>query len=197
MTVHADAKAAQGPGPDTFDQGSGSDTCDEAQFKEGLAKLRLKRVGAYVRSDREAAKISKTTDEKRKYREKQRAKGLGQYPVELPYDEDARYTVYAVAKAIVADKENNNNVRSTILSVVSSAPLLELAQLLIASGMDASSIIELVKRGDLAKIAANHRHQRVLQGQALLVRGGVPPTGIAGALKIVATGEKEDPALAA
>jgi hypothetical protein len=58
-----------------------------------------------------------------------------------------------VAQALVADKENSKNVRSIILSVVSSAALLELAELVIVSGMDATSITELIKRGDMAKVA--------------------------------------------
>lgn len=32
MTVHAGAKATQGPDSDSFDQGSGSGTYDESQF---------------------------------------------------------------------------------------------------------------------------------------------------------------------
>ena len=156
MTVHAGAKATQGPGPDTFDQGSGSDTCDEAQFKEGIAKLRLKRVNAYVRIPREKKEVSEAAKEKQEYRAKRKAQGFGQYVVEVPEDEDAKDTVYAVAQAIVADKDNSKHVRSIILSVVSSEALLEFAQLLIVSGMDASPIIELIRRGDLARIAAIH-----------------------------------------
>jgi hypothetical protein len=62
--------------------------------------------------------------------------------------------VYAVAQAIVDDKEDTKNIRSIISTVVSSPALLELCQLLSASGVDVSSIVELIERGDLTKIAA-------------------------------------------
>jgi len=156
MTVNAGVKATFERGPDTFDQGSGLDTCDESQFKEKVAELGLQKTNAYVRVARLKKKVSEMAETKRKYRAQRKKDGFGQYVVEVPEQEDAKNTVYAVAQALVADKDNSRNVRSTIRSVVSSAALLELAQLLIVSGVDASSIIELIKRGDLAKIAAIH-----------------------------------------
>jgi hypothetical protein len=69
-------------------------------------------------------------------------------------DEDAKRTVYAVAQAIVDDKENTKNIRSIILSVVSNPTLLELAQFLSTSGVDAASIVDQIERGDLTKVAA-------------------------------------------
>ncbi|WGD50270.1 hypothetical protein QA641_32375 [Bradyrhizobium sp. CB1650] len=162
MTIHAGAEATSERGPDTFDRGSGSDTCDESQFEEKLAELSLKRVNAYVRDARGKKKVSKAAEDKRKYRARRKAEGFDQYVVEVPEDEAAKDTVYAVAQALVADKENSNNARSTILSVISSAPVFELVQLLIALGMDALSIIELIQRGDLAKMAAIHAARPML-----------------------------------
>ena len=154
MTVHAGAKATQGPDSDSFDQGSGSGTCDESQFNRKAAKLGLKRVSAYVRIAGGKKQVSDAARAKREYRARRKAEGFEQYVVEVP--KEAKDAVYEVAQALVADKDNNKNVRSTILSVVSSAPLLELSQLLIAMGMDASAVLELVKRGDLVNIAVIH-----------------------------------------
>lgn len=154
MTVHADAEEASKRGPDTYDQGSGSDTCDESQFDEKAAELGLEPMKAYVRVARGKKKISEAAKAKREYRARRKAEGFEQYVVEVP--EEAKDAVYEVAQAFVADKTNSKNVRSTILSVISSEALLELTQLLIASGVDASSIIELIGRGDLAKMAAIH-----------------------------------------
>lgn len=156
MTIHTGAVATSESDPDTFDQGLRTGSCDQSQFSEKLAELGLKRINAYVRVARADAKISKATEDKRRYREQQKAKGIGQYPVEVPYDEDARHAVYAVAKAIVADKDNTKNVRSTILSVASSAALLELVQLLSASQVDLLSIVGMIERGDLVKLDAIH-----------------------------------------
>ncbi|WP_245508680.1 hypothetical protein [Bradyrhizobium zhanjiangense] len=152
MTVHADADQASGPGPDTFDQGSGSDTFDDSQFDEKAAKLGLEPMKAYVRVAHAKKKISDAAKAKREYRARRKAEGFEQYVVEVP--KDAKDAVYEVAQAFVADKDNRKNVRSTILSVVSSEALLDLIQLLIESGVDSSSIIELIKPGDLAKMAA-------------------------------------------
>jgi len=156
MRVHVGAQATSKPGPDAADDGPGSDTCDEAQFDEKVAELGLERTTAYVRVARAKRKVSDAATKKREYRAERKAKGFEQYVVEVPRDQEAKDTVYAVAQAIVADQKDSKNLRSTILSVVSSESLLELAQLLIASGVDASSIIELIKRGDLARIAAIH-----------------------------------------
>jgi len=156
MTVDAGAKAAFERGPETFDQGPGSNDRDESQFKEKVAELGLEPTTAYVRVARRKKQVSEAAEAKRKYRAQRKKDGFGQYVVEVPEQEEAKNTVYAVAQALVADRDNSRNVRATILSVVSSAALLELAQLLIVSGVDASSIIELIKRGDLAKIAAIH-----------------------------------------
>ena len=154
MTVHAGAEATSDHGPDTFDPGSGTDTCDETKFKDKLAELGLKPVKAYVRVAGEKKKLSQAAQAKREYRARRKAEGFGQYVVEVPEDDDAKQTVYAVAQAIVDDKENSKNLRSIIRSVVSSAPLLDLCQLLIASGMAPSSIIERIERGDFAKVSA-------------------------------------------
>lgn len=162
MATHAGAKATSGNDHDTFDEGSGSDPCDESQFNEKLAEWGLEPVDAYVRVAHGKKKVSKAAEDKRKYRAQRKAQGFGQYLVEVPTDEDAKRTVYAVAQAIVDDKDNSKNVRSIILSVVSSAALLELAQLLSTSEVDVSSIVELIERGDLAKIAAIHTARPVL-----------------------------------
>ena len=117
---------------------------------------------AYIRVAREKKKVSAAAKAKREYRARRKAEGFEQYVVEVPDKEDAKSTVYAVAQALVADKDNSNNIRSTILSVVSSPTLLELAYVFIVSGVDASSIIELIKRGDLAKMAAIHKARPTL-----------------------------------
>lgn len=152
MTVHADAEEASGPGPDTFDQGAGSDACDETQFDEKVAELGLEPMKAYVRVARGKKEISEAAEAKRKYRARRKAEGFEQYVVEVP--KEAKDAVYEVARAFVADKTNSKNVRSTVLSVASSETLLELVQFFIDPGVDASSIIELIRRGDLAKTAA-------------------------------------------
>jgi hypothetical protein len=154
MTVDAGAEATSGSGPDTSGAGVGSDTCDESEFKKKVAGLGLEGVLAYVPVKRKKAKLSEAAENKRTYRAQRKAQGFGQYVVEIPEDEEAKNTVYAVAKPIEADKDNTNSIRSTILSFVSCAALLELAQLLSASEVDVSSIIELIARGDLATITA-------------------------------------------
>ncbi|MBR0851689.1 hypothetical protein JQ543_28390 [Bradyrhizobium diazoefficiens] len=155
MTVHSGDEAASERGSDTFDQGSGSDTFDESQFDEKVAEWGLKPTKAYILVARGKKKeASQATKDKREYRAKRKKEGFRQYVVEVP--EDAKRTVYAVAQALVADKEDNKHVRSTILSVVSSEALLELAGLIVASGVDATSVIELFERGDFAKVAAIH-----------------------------------------
>lgn len=156
MTVHAGADATSKPGPDTVGHGPDSDTYDEAQFDEKVAELGLERTTAYVRVVRAKKKVSDAAAKKREYRAERKAKGFEQYVVEVPIDQEAKDTVYAVAKAIVDDQKDSKKLRSTILSVVSSEALLELAQLLIASGLEPSSIMEMIERGDLAKIDAIH-----------------------------------------
>jgi len=156
MTSHTGAQTSSKIGRDAFDEHSGSDLGDESQFNEKVAELGLEPTKAYIRVARVKKEVSQAAIDKRKYRAQRKAQGFEQYVVEVPKDEDAKCTVYAVAQAIAADKDNSKHVRSIVLSVVSSEALLELTQLLIASGMDASSIIELIKRGDLGKMAAIH-----------------------------------------
>ncbi|MET4482042.1 hypothetical protein ABIB66_006604 [Bradyrhizobium sp. F1.13.3] len=86
---------------------------------------------------------------KRKYRAKRKDAGFVQYVVEVPVDDDAKRTVYAVAQAIVDDKNNTKNIRSIISTVVSDPALLALCHLLSSSGVEVSSTIELIERGDL------------------------------------------------
>jgi hypothetical protein len=107
MEAHAGAKATSGNGHDTFDEGSGSDPYDESQFNEKLAEWGLEPVDAYVRVARGKKKVSKAAEEKRKYRAQRKAQGFGQYLVEVPVDEDSKRTVYAVAQALVDDKDNS------------------------------------------------------------------------------------------
>lgn len=156
MRVNAGAEANSKPGPDTVGHGPGPDTCEEAQFDEKVAKLGLERTTAYVRVVRVKKKVSDAATKKREYRAERKAKGFEQYVVEVPMDHEAKDTVYAVAQAIVADQKDSKRLRSTILSIVSSEPLLELSKLLIASGVEPSSIMEMIERGDLAKICAIH-----------------------------------------
>jgi hypothetical protein len=154
MATLADVQANSGNGHDTF-EGSGSDSCDEGQFDEKVAEWGLQPTKAYVRVARGKKKeVSEGAKDEREYRARRKADGFGQYVVEVPVDEDGKRTVYAVAQAIVDDKEDTKNIRSIISTVVSSPALLELCQLLSASGVDVSSIVELIERGDLTKIAA-------------------------------------------
>jgi predicted transcriptional regulator len=108
--------------------------------------------------------VSPATKAKRTYRAAQKAKRIGQYVVEVPADEDAKNSVYAVAKAIRDDKDNTANIRSIVLSVVSSPTMLELVKLLSASEADALSVIALIERGDLDKATAIHAALPTLLG---------------------------------
>jgi hypothetical protein len=95
--MHANAEAISGSGADDFEQGS-ADTDPQADFKEKLDELGLRRVDAYVRDDREKKKASKAAEEKRKYRAQRKAEGIGQFVVEVPEDDDAKQAVYAVGR---------------------------------------------------------------------------------------------------
>ena len=152
MTAYAGAKGSFGSDHDAYDQGTGSDTSDEPGLRLKLAELGLRRVEAYVRDARGEKKVSKSAEDKRKYRAQRRADGIGQYQVEVPEDEDAKRAVYAVAKAIVDDKQGTKNTRSIIFSVVSSSAMLELAQLVMTSGVNVPSIVDLIDRGEIDKI---------------------------------------------
>jgi hypothetical protein len=150
--MHANAEAISGSGADDFEQGS-ADTDPEADFKEKLDELGLRRVDAYVRDDREKKKVSKAAEEKRKYRAQRKAEGIGQFVVEVPEDDDAKQAVYAVAKAIVDDKANSKNVRSIILSIASSPALLDLVELLSEAEVDVSAITAMAQQGTLTRLA--------------------------------------------
>ena len=152
MTIHASAEAIPGSGAENSEQGS-ADTHAEADFTEKLSELGLRRVDAYVRDGREKKKVSKAAEEKRKYRAQRRADGIGQFVVEVPEDDDAKRTVYAVAKAIVDDKTNSKNVRSIILSVATSPALLDLVELLSIAEADVAAITEMAERGTLDRLA--------------------------------------------
>lgn len=152
MTIHTDAEAMFGSAADGFEQGS-ADTHPEADFREKLDELGLKRVDAYVRDGREKKKVSKAAEEKRKYRAQRKAEGIGQFVVEVPEDDDAKQAVYAVAKAIVDDKANSKNVRSIILSIATSPALLDLVEFLSAAEADVSTITKMAQRGILIKLA--------------------------------------------
>lgn len=153
MTIHAGAGATSGNNRGTFEEGEGPTFCSEAQFDEQVAEFGLEPTKAYVRVVRVKKKVSEAAEEKRKYRAQRKADGFGQYVVEVPTDEAAKRTVYEVAQAIVDDKKDTKNVRSTILSVVSNPALLELSKLLSMSGADVALIVEQIERGDLAKVA--------------------------------------------
>jgi len=148
--MHANAEAMSGA--DDFEQGS-ADTDPQADFKEKLDELGLRRVDAYVRDDREKKKASKAAEEKRKYRAQRKAEGIGQFVVEVPEDDDAKQAVYAVAKAIVDDKANSKNVRSIILSIASSPALLDLVELLSDAEVDVSAITAMAQQGTLTRLA--------------------------------------------
>ncbi len=171
MTVHA-ANTTSGNSHDDFDEGSDFDPNDESQFDELLAK-KMKRINAYVRIAREEKKVSQATEDKRKYRAQRKADGFGQYVVEVPLDHDAKHTVYAVAQAIVGDKDDKKKLRSTILSVVSNPDLLRLTELISSSEIDVSLIVELIESGDWAEIAKIHAaHPTLLAGIVRLGKSG-------------------------
>ncbi|MGY4349106.1 SepF-like predicted cell division protein (DUF552 family) [Bradyrhizobium sp. GM7.3] len=156
MASHAGAQTISGNCRDASDEGSESDFCDESQFDEKAAELGLEPTKAYVRVARVKKEVSQAVIDKRKYRAQRKAQGFEQYVVEVPKDEDAKCTVYAVAQAIVDDHEDTKNLRSIILSVVSSPELLKLSEALSTSAVDVSSIVELTKRGDLARMVEIH-----------------------------------------
>jgi hypothetical protein len=155
MATYAGARANSGNGQDAS-EGSGSDSCDASCFDQKVAELGLEPTKAYVRVARVKKEVSQAAINKRKYRAQRKAEGFEQYVVEVPKDEDAKRTVYAVAQAIVDDKENTKNLRSIILSVVSSPELLKLSGVLSTSSVDITSIVELIVRADWVKIAEIH-----------------------------------------
>jgi hypothetical protein len=153
MTVHTTSNTS-GNDHDTFHESSGFDPSDESQFNEMLAKWDMEPIKAYARVARRKRKVSKVAEDKRKYRAQRKADGFGQYVVEVPVDDDAKHTVYAVAQAIVGDKDDIRKLRSTILSVVSNPALLRLAELISSSEIDVSLIVDLIESGDWDEIAA-------------------------------------------
>lgn len=163
MASHGGAQTTSGNGRDAF-EGSGSDFFDESQFDEKVAEFGLEPTMAYVRVARVRKKVSQAAINKRRYRAERKAKGFEEYVVEVPRDEDAKSTVYAVAQAIVEDKEDKKTCDRSILSVVSSPELLKLSSALSTSTINVSSIVELTKRGDLAKIAEIHTAHPALLG---------------------------------
>lgn len=96
MTVHAGAKATPGAGPDTSDAGAGSDTFDKAEFEKKLAELGLQGLHAYVAVKPRKGKLS---------RRLKRSDSI-ERGVEMPEVEEAKNTVYAVAKTIETDKDD-------------------------------------------------------------------------------------------
>lgn len=162
MASHAGAQTTSGNGHDTL--GPGSNPCDEAKFDEMLAEWGLEPAKAYIRVAREKKKASKATIDKRAYRAQRKSLGFGQYVVEVPDDDDAKYTVYAVAQLLVDDKDNAKNMRSIISSVVSNSALLKVSEGLSMSSIDPSTIAEMIEQGDLARIADIHSVYPALLG---------------------------------
>ena len=150
MTLDAEAPPDPYPGA----QDSDAEARADAEFKDQLAKMGMRRVDAYVRDARKKGNVSQAAKDKRAYRAQRKAEGIGQYVVEVPEDEDAKRAVYAVAKAIIDDKADSNNVRSIIVSVASNPDMLDLVYLLSAAEADVSSLIEMTKSGTLNKLAA-------------------------------------------
>ncbi|KGT79541.1 hypothetical protein MA20_11730 [Bradyrhizobium japonicum] len=151
MTTKTCGERSSGNCHETLEEGSGADFCNESQFDEKVAEFGLEPIKA-ARVARVKKKVSEAAEAKRKYRAQRKAEGFGQYVVEVPVDEDAKRTVYAVAQAIVDDQTNSRNMRSIILSVVSSPALLKLHEVLSTSSVNVSSIVELIERGELDKI---------------------------------------------
>jgi hypothetical protein len=164
MTVRADGDTDTGTGHGTPHHGQGPEDCSPSEFKKRVEELGLRGTYAYVPTKSANAEASPATKAKRTYRAAQKAKNIGQYVVEVPEDEDAKNSVYAVAKAIRDDKDNTANIRSIVLSVVSSPTMLELVKLLSASEADALSVIALIERGDLDKATAIHAALPTLLG---------------------------------
>lgn len=164
MTVRADGDTDTGNGPETPHQGQASEDCSHSEFKKKIEELGLEGTYAYVRTKSIKPEPSKAAKNKRTYRAAQKAKNIGQYVVEVPEDEGAKNSVYAVAKAIRDDKDNTKNIRSIVLSVVSIPTMLELVKLLSASEADTLSVIALIERGDLDKVTAIHAALPTLLG---------------------------------
>jgi hypothetical protein len=78
-----------------------------------LNSMKSSRNGVWNRSTlmsaspAERRKSPRRPRKKRKYRAQRKAQGFGQYLVEVPVDEDSKRTVYAVAQALVDDKDNS------------------------------------------------------------------------------------------
>lgn len=161
MMTDAGAGATSGNDHDTFGEDEGP-FCSEAHFDEQVAEFGLEPTKAYVRVARVKKKVSEAAEEKRNYRAQRKAEGFGKYVVEVPVDEDAKRTVYAVAQAIVDGKKDTKNERLIILSVVSRAALLKLSELLTMSGVDVALIVEQIERGDLAMVATIRAEQPTL-----------------------------------
>lgn len=134
----------------------GSDFYDESEFNEKVAELGLEPTTAYIRVARGKKKrVSDAAKTKREYRAMRKAQGLEQYVVAAPIDADAKRTVYAVAQAIVEDKENTKICGRSSL-VVSSPELLKLSDVPSTSSVDVSSVVEPIERADWATIAESH-----------------------------------------
>ncbi|MBR0914658.1 hypothetical protein [Bradyrhizobium japonicum] len=152
MTAHT-ANTTSGNDHD-FVESSESDPCDESDLNGKLAEWGLEPIKAYARITSQKKKVSRAAEKKREYRAQRKVEGFDQCVVEVPADEDAKRTVYAVAQAIVGDKDDNMNMRSITLSVFSNPLLLRLAERVSSSQIDVSSIVELIKSGDWTEVAA-------------------------------------------
>jgi hypothetical protein len=155
------------------DSGHGADTGTHTFSKEELAKLRLRRINAYVHDGK--AQGSKAAKDKAAQRKKNNKK---QCNVEV-VSEEVRKTIRSLAAAIKADHslhavissfasdgemrktvqavaaavETDHSMHARLASFLSNATVLELCKILSAPAADISSIVELARRGNLTLIA--------------------------------------------
>ncbi|MFK4384671.1 hypothetical protein [Bradyrhizobium sp. USDA 223] len=145
-------------------QGSKSSSGSAALPKSLLKKHRLKQVNAYVHDDdHQPSVVAQTKRDQRKKREiKENIVGCH---VDVP--KDGRPVIQTMAAAMRAD----NDLQSTISSVISNEALQGLIKELPASKLDASSISELIQNEELVRlVVACVSNPTLLESALLLVK---------------------------
>ncbi|MFK4533471.1 hypothetical protein ABIA00_001654 [Bradyrhizobium ottawaense] len=132
--------------------------------KDVLKKHRLKRVSAYVHDDsHEPSAAAQTKRDQRKKREKEQ--NIVGCHVDVP--KAGRSVIQTLAAAMRVD----NDLHSTISSVISSEALQEFIKNLAASELDASSISELIHNEELVRlVVACTANPTLLKSASLLVK---------------------------
>lgn len=144
-------------------QGSKSNAGSNALPKDVLEKHRLKKVSAYVHDgERQLSTVAKSKRDQRKNRE--RKENIVGCHVEVP--KAGRAAVQTMAAAMRAD----NDLHSTISSVISSEALQVFIKNLPMSELDLSSISELIQNEELVRVViACTAKPTLLKSASLLV----------------------------